>query len=289
MTKNISAIRLFLVAVVVSACDGRPSSNVLDLKAAPESPAAVNPPIPDPIPPTTPTPTPTGSVPGRLYTTDALIFNGDGAWSSEAVNLEGILKSHGLTYSAVSSAQIDAMTDAQFATYGMFVWPGGSGSQQLSSLTDAARTRIRNAVVDTGLGFVGFCAGAFLAVSPAPASGQAPSWLSLIPQNYLNYYYLENQGVTAAMTLETFADGTQHDLVWYGGPVTPNIAGGIVAKYPTGEPAISETKSGNGFVIVSGVHPASPALGIGDTDGLDFDVAWSLLHATLTQTPLPAF
>jgi glutamine amidotransferase-like uncharacterized protein len=229
-----------------------------------------------------------GSIP-RAYQTAALVYNGSGAWTSEVANLESVLKSHGLTYKEVTSAQLGAMTQDELGQYGTLVWPGGSGSSMLSSLSGATRTRIRSAVIDQGVSFVGFCAGAFLAVSPAPAAGSEPGYLSLLSAPVLDYYYLENQGVSYAMTMETFADGSQHDLVWYGGPVTLDLPGGVVARYPTGDPAITEAFSGKGFVIISGVHPASPNLGIGDTDGVDWDVAFSLINAAVTQTPLPAF
>src|SRR4051812_38995165 len=163
----------------------------------------------------------------------------------------------------------------------MFVWPGGSGTQMLNSLSGETRKRIRSAVIDYGVSYLGFCAGAFLGVSPAPSGTNAPAYLSLIPAPVLDYYYLENQGVTYAMTMQTFADGSQHDIVWYGGPVTPNLTGGVVSRYPTGEPSITQAREGAGFVIVSGGHPASPNLGIGDKDGVDLDVVWMLIDAAL--------
>jgi glutamine amidotransferase-like uncharacterized protein len=216
------------------------------------------------------------------------VYNGDGAWTSEVANLESILTSHGQSYQEVTSAQLVALTQDQLGQFGTIVWPGGDGTSMLNSVDGNTRIRIRSAVLDQGVGYVGFCAGAFLGVSPAPAAGQPPGYFSLIPAPVLDYYYLENQGVSYAMTLETFADGSQHNIVWYGGPVTPNIAGGVVAKYPTGDPAVTEAFSGKGLVVVSGVHPASPDLGIGSTAG-DFDVAWSLMNAAITQKLLPAF
>ncbi|HUP55853.1 MAG TPA: BPL-N domain-containing protein [Bdellovibrionota bacterium] len=272
---------LAALALATTACE----SDGTSLARAPgggSDPA--NPGIPGaPADPGTPPETP------RAYTTAALLFNGSGAWTSEVANLKTVLSSHGLSYKEVTSAQVSAMTVDEMASYGMFVWPGGSGTQMLSSLNGETRKRIRSAVVDRGVGFVGFCAGAFLAVSPAPSGTSAPAYFSLIPAPILDYYYLENQGVTWDMTTYTFADGSRKDIVWYGGPVTPDIQGGVVAKYPTGEPAITQFRSGKGFVIVSGGHPASPDLGIGDTDGVDLDIAWLLLNATLSGKPLPAF
>ena len=80
-------------------------------------------------------------------------------------------------------------------------------------------------------------------------------------------------------------------ILWYGGPVTPNV--GVIAKYPTGDPAISEMWSGNGFVVLSGVHPTMTqsdldSLGVTpDTDDTAF--AWQLFNAALNQQPLQTF
>ena len=277
---------LFAAMVAATGCDS--TTEVSQLVPGPAKPTSLDPSAPTGTsnPPTT---TPPAGTTTRTFTTAALVYNGDGAWTSEVANLESVLKSHSLSYQEVTSAQLAALTQDEMGQFGTIIWPGGSGTSMLNSLSGATRIKIRSAVIDQGVSFVGFCAGAFLAVSPAPAAGQAPGYLSLISAPVLDYYYLENQGVTDAMTLESFADGTQHDLVWYGGPVTLNIAGGVVAKYPTGDPAITEAFSGNGFVIISGVHPASPNLGIGDTDGIDLDVAYSLINAALTRTPLRAF
>jgi hypothetical protein len=100
-------------------------------------------------------------------------------------------------------------------------------------------------------------------------------------------------GTTAAfeMTLESFPDGTTQDILWYGGPVTPS--NGVVAKYPTGEPAISEMWSGNGFVIIAGLHPdltqaTLSALGVTPSTSSQA-TAWRIFSAALHQQPLPTF
>ena len=231
----------------------------------------------------------------RSYSTDALVFNGVGAWQDEVTSLESILTSHGANYQEVNSAQLDAMSVDEIAKFGLMIFPGGAGGTMAAGVSAATHANLREAVQVRGVSYIGFCAGSFVAVAPAPAAGQDVSYgFGVVAGPELGYYMLENQGVTAAMTLESFADGTTRDLVWYGGPITPNSPKGVIAKYPTGDPAISEMWSGNGFVILSGVHPAAPqstrtAFGMTDTDGLDFDLAWTLLSAALNQTVLPAF
>jgi len=93
------------------------------------------------------------------------------------------------------------------------------------------------------------------------------------------------------MTDLTFADGSKQDILWYGGPVTPSTPGGVIAKYPDGNPAITELWSGKGFVILSGVHPTADqatlsAVGMSSTDGTHQDTAWNLINAGIHQQAL---
>jgi hypothetical protein len=105
---------------------------------------------------------------------------------------------------------------------------------------------------------------------------------------------MSKQGLTLAMLSSSFPGGRHRDLLWYGGPITPEIPGGVLARYPDGTPAITQILSGNGFVIISGLHPALPresitALGLEDSDGSDEDFAWQLLEAMIQKRPLQAF
>ena len=231
----------------------------------------------------------------RAFKTDALVYNGPGTWADEVPALENILSQHGASFKEVNAADLNAMSLDDLDQFGMIVWPGGLGGTQMLSLTSATKLKLRQAVQDRGVSWIGFCAGSFVAVAPTPEPGKDPSYgLSIVNAPELQYYYLENQGTDIAMTKANFADGTSRDLVWYGGPVTPEFDGGVVAKYPNGQAAISETWSGNGFVMLSAVHPAAPQLtrtffGLNDSDGLDFDIAWKLLEATLKQSEIQAF
>jgi glutamine amidotransferase-like uncharacterized protein len=234
-------------------------------------------------------------IPGRTYKVDVLLFGGDGTWAPEVSSLKSILSSHNATYRTVNSAELNAMSLDEIASYGVIVWPGGSGGTQASSLTFATRARLREAVQVRGVSWIGFCAGAFVAVAPKPSPGQDVSYgIGIVDGPVLDYYYLEYEGTAIAMTLEKFADGSTRDLLWYGGPVTPNLPGSVVAKYPTGDAAISEMWSGNGFVVLSAVHPTAPqsirdSYGLVDSDGTDFELTWNLIEAAKDQKPLPVF
>jgi glutamine amidotransferase-like uncharacterized protein len=246
-------------------------------------------------PGTTPLPGgPTQSV-QRNYTTDALVFAGNGTWGSEVTSIETILASHGATYQEVSSAQLDAMTLQQLEQFGVLVFPGGEGGTEAGSLSAATHANLRAAVQQGGVSYIGFCAGAFIGEAPAPAPGGDVSYgLGIVNGPVLDVYPLENQGVDYQMVELSYADGTTQDTLWYGGPVTFSGAGEVVAKYPDGTPAVSQTWSGAGFVILSGTHPTADAailaaLGLTSNDGTHTDTAWNLIQAALHQTPQAAF
>jgi hypothetical protein len=82
-------------------------------------------------------------------------------------------------------------------------------------------------------------------------------------------------------------------MIWWDGPATPAWSGGVIARYPDGKPAISQTRTGLGFVIVSGPHPEAPASWQWDSgtdpDGVDHDIAAKLIRAAMNKTPLPAY
>jgi glutamine amidotransferase-like uncharacterized protein len=241
---------------------------------------------------------PGGPPPGgdtREYHTDALVFTGPGTWSAEVTNLVAILKENGATYETASAAKLESMSVDDLAKYGVLIFPGGSGGTQAGSVSDDTHARLREAVQSRGVNYVGFCAGAWIAVAPKPAPGKDVSYgFGVAEGPVLDFYYLTDQGVDVAMTMHSFADGTKRDIVWYGGPVTPEWPSGVVARYPNGQPAISQTFSGKGLVVIAATHPAAPqsirdAYGVTDKDGLDFDVAWNLIAAALHQRPLPAY
>lgn len=253
----------------------------------PDSPATPLPPVPEaPLPPPPPAPE------ARFYSTDALLFAGSGTWAAEVSSLRAILESKGASYQVVSSSELNALTLQELGEFGVLIFPGGSGGTQASSLKSATRERIRQAVQELGVGYTGFCAGAFIAVAPAPAPGRDVIYgLGVVDGPVLDYYELENQGVTASMTLLTLADGSTRDVLWYGGPVTPDRAGDVIARYPNGDAAISQMDSGKGFVVIAGGHPGVPAssksaLGLRDSDGDDFEITWQLIRAAMKHERL---
>ncbi len=233
-----------------------------------------------------------GSSAPRAYATDALIFNGLGVSTSDWQNTERIVRDEGLSYELANTAQLNAMSAEKLASFGVIIVPGGSGGTIYSNLTAATRLRVRKAVQEAGVGYVGFCAGAWVAVGPeATGNATAAYGMAVAPGAVLDYYYPPGKSNVTAMVDVIFAGGENRSLVWYGGPATPEWKGGVVARYDTGEPAISQIRSGKGFVVISGPHPEAPqgwrsAAGY-DRDGLDYDIALAMIRAATTGEGMP--
>jgi glutamine amidotransferase-like uncharacterized protein len=225
----------------------------------------------------------------RSFTTDVLVFTGSGTWATEIPDAEALLTANGATYQEATSSDLNAMSAEQMASYGMIFIPGGEGSTEAESVSAATHANLRTAVQSLGLSYVGFCAGAFVAVAPAPTAGQDVSYgFGVVNGALLNYY--TGPGTTAdfELTLETFANGASQNILWYGGPVTPDT--GVIAKYPTGDPAISEMWSGNGLVIIAGVHPDLSQASLNELgvspDASAQSVAWQIFDAAIKQQPI---
>jgi hypothetical protein len=207
-------------------------------------------------------------------------------------DVEALLTAHGATYQEVTSAQLDAMSAQDMAQFGVIYIPGGEGGTEAAGTSSATHANLRAAVQQLGVSYVGFCAGAFVAVAPAPAPGGDVSYgFGVVDGPVLDYYTGPGSDQTYAQTLESYPDGSSENILWYGGPVTPTT--GVVAKYPTGDPAISQIQSGNGLVLIGGVHPdlsqsSLDALGV-TPDTPAQDIAWAILNAAITRQPLPTF
>jgi hypothetical protein len=221
------------------------------------------------------------------YNTDVLIYAGDAAAYGDPEALTEIAKSRGMTSKAVTSAELNQMSLDDLSKFGVIAWPGGYAGVMSDSLTQQTRDNIQKAVKERGVGFVGICAGAFIAVSPDTKSG-----LSVVTASELPYYHLEDEGTDDAMVGVNFTQGSGRQLIWWGGPSLPEWKGGVIARYSdTKQPAIAETWSGNGLVILSGPHPEAPEdwrtkLSLTDSDGLDQDYAGQMLEAAAKQQPM---
>lgn len=224
--------------------------------------------------------------------TDVLIYGGSGSWGDEIDSLKDILAANGKTYAEYDDKQFNEATDADLDRYTLVIFPGGDSNDVSKNLTRETRERVRRAVVERGLNYFGLCSGAWLVVSPEikenPYGFQFVTgpWLKQTPFHAMKLEY--------AVTNAIFPNGSRRKLLWFGGPITPDIPGGVIAKYADGNPAITQMKAGKGFVILSGLHPTATKkilakINLYEKEAIDPALSWELLQAGLTGKPVTAF
>jgi VCBS repeat protein/biotin protein ligase-like protein len=223
----------------------------------------------------------------QLNSTRVLIFNGTGTSSTDVTAVENVVKTAGLGYKTANSSQLDAMSQSQLAAYKLFIVPGGDSIKIGNNLTSKATMNVRNAVAQNGLNYLGLCAGGFFGGFSKYNGLNLTSgvWFSL----YADYY----KGIHKEAVTISFPSGKKLDVYWQNGPDLSGW-GSVVGKYPNGRAALTEGHWGNGFVLLSGIHPEAPAVwryGMNFNTPLDVDLAYAatLVTAAFNGTMLPHY
>ena len=214
----------------------------------------------------------TGCQTGDLRPADVapiLLFSGLGTSPGDVAALENILTREHLEYSTIGTRQLNGLTESEIRRYGLLIIPGGNFEAIGKSLTSAATANVRSAV-QSGLDYLGICAGA-----------------------RFGFYAAEARGIRKSTVAITDAGGQTLDQYWEDGPQL-NGWGAVVARYPDGTPAVVEGMYGSGWVILSGVHPEAPAdwrRGMDFRTPADTDNAYAaaLIRAALNRESLPHF
>ena len=134
------------------------------------------------------------------------------------------------------------------------------------------------------MNYLGICAGAFFAGS-SPYKG-----LNLTEGVRFKFYALENRNIRKAAVRIEIAGSATLDHYWEDGPQLTGW-GNVVAKYPDGTPAIVQGTNGDGWVVLSGVHPEAPdswrrGLTFNTPAQVDNAYAATLIGAALHRMPL---
>jgi hypothetical protein len=211
-----------------------------------------------------------------------LLFDGTGASRSDVAAIGRILERHHINYFMADSARLSEMGASELSAYRLLIIPGGNFIDLGNNLTSGATANVRSAV-QHGLNFMGICAGAFFAGN-SPSNG-----LNLTSGVKFGFYSDEARGIRKEVASITVAAGPTLEQFWEDGPELSGW-GAVVGKYPDGTPAIVEGNSGNGWVVLSGVHPEAPASWRG---GMPFTTpaatneayAWTLIEAALNRLP----
>jgi len=222
---------------------------------------------------------------GSASTSPILLFNGSGVSPNDVAAVEGILKNNHLRYSTAKSSQLNHMAQSQILRYRLLIIPGGDFVEIGNGLTPGATGNIREAVKD-GLNYLGICAGGFFAGKYDPPY----HGLDLTSGVRFGFYAAGSRGVRKAAVSISVAGGPTLDQYWEDGPEFTGW-GSVIGKYPDGKPAIVEGTFGNGWVILSGVHPEAPAswrrgLTFNTPSSADNAYAGTLVRAALNRTPL---
>jgi glutamine amidotransferase-like uncharacterized protein len=215
-----------------------------------------------------------------------LLFNGTGTSPGDVAALEKILSTANLKYATVNSSQLNGISESQIQKYRLLILPGGNFEHIGNNLTSNTTGNIRNAI-QSGLNYLGICAGAFFAGN-SPYNG-----LNLTAGSRFGFYAAEARGIRKAAVAITAVAGQTLDQYWEDGPQLTGW-GAVVAKYPDGTPAIVEGTFGNGWVILTGVHPEAPASwrrGMDFKTPVDIDNAYAttLIRAALNRELLPRY
>jgi glutamine amidotransferase-like uncharacterized protein len=235
-----------------------------------------------------------------------LLFTGTGTSPDDVAAIVTILNSSHLSYSTVNSFQLNWMAESQISAYRLLVVPGGNFVNMGNSLTAGTAANVRNAVKG-GMNYLGICAGGFLAgIFPAPynsfnlSSGVKfgfyfPEKNGSLPGHWSDLYGFHPEvgpryETRKAAVRITTAEGPALDQYWESGPRFTGW-GEVVGKYPDGTPAIVQGSVGQGWVILSGVHPEAPASwrrGMAFNTPVSDDTAYArmLIVAALNRTTL---
>ena len=216
-----------------------------------------------------------------------LLFDGTGASPNDVAAIEALLNKNQLKYSTANSSQLNGMSTSQLSHYRLLIVPGGNFIEIGRGLTPAATANIRNAV-QNGVNYLGVCGGAFFASTYSGYNG-----LNLTSGVRFAFYSAEEKGIRKASVPITVVDGPTLEHYWEDGPQLSGW-GVAVGKYPDGTPAIAEGRFGEGWVVLSGVHPEAPAnwrKGMSFTSSADLDNAYAetLIHAALNGKSLPHY
>src|SRR3954454_1290873 len=179
-----------------------------------------------------------------------LLFNGTGTSHNDVAAIETLLDKNRIAYSTANSAQLDEMSAARLREYRLGIIPGGDFTRIGTGIRKDTAAKLHDAV-QHGVNYLGICGGAFFA-------GRSPyNGLNLTSGVQFHFYSAEARGVRKAAVPIAGAGTPALDQYWEDGPQLTGW-GAVVGRYPDGTPAVVQGQSGEGWVILSGVHPEAP-------------------------------
>ena len=213
-----------------------------------------------------------------LETANVAVFNDGGVSRRSLENLLNDLRHHpGLHVQPVTAAQIQA---GQLSKFDVVIFPGGSGGGQAKSLGKSGRDIVRKFVTDGG-GYVGICAGAYLASADYDWSLHILDAKVLDRKHWARGFGNVRIKASAAATKSLQFKSAEPTVYYHQGPLlspahndqipdyqewgsfmTEVRKNGVPGGVMPGTTAIAAGQFGSGRVLAFSPHPES-------TDGLD--------------------
>ena len=221
------------------------------------------------------------SSPGRI-----LLFVGRGTSPNDVAALERVLTGGRFDYSTATSQQLDDLKESELRAYRLVVVPGGNFEDIGNGLDAGTTVRLRSAI-GNGLNYLGVCAGAFFA-GHSPYNG-----LNLTSGVRFPFYAAEDRGIRKTAVAVSTPEGPTLDHYWEDGPQLAGW-GEVVAKYPDGTPAVVQGRFGDGWVVLTGVHPEAPeswrhGMNFTTPAGASHAYAATLIDAAASRRRLPHY
>jgi hypothetical protein len=220
----------------------------------------------------------------------AMIYIGSSTWMAEADSIEQTLRTHHYSYQEWTPSQLNQAQGVELEMYQLLIIPGGYAPGLVSELSVDARAMLRTAVREGIMDYLGFCAGAWLAVSPPePDSDHRSYGIGFIDGPMQRHAPMEDAGGDYGLVEARLWDGSVRKLLWWGGPSTPEAAQEgetVLARYPGGEPAISVLRAGKGRAVLSGLHPTATqavlnSIGVQSSESIAPDITLQLVKRAL--------
>src|SRR3954447_21103973 len=215
-----------------------------------------------------------------------LLFNGTGTSHNDVAAIETLLDKNRIAYSTANSPQLDEMSATRLRKYRLVIIPGGDFTRIGTGIRNETAAKLHDAV-QHGVSYLGICGGAFFA-------GRSPyNGLNLTSGVQFHFYSAEERGARKAAVPIAGAGTPALDQYWEDGPQLTGW-GSVIGKYPDGTPAMAQGKSGDGWIILSGVHPEAPESWRGNMDfttpaSVDRAYAVTLIRSAMERRPLPHF
>ncbi len=225
---------------------------------------------------------------GRPGDAPILLFTGTGTSPGDVRAIEAVLDSNHLAYATVNTSRLNEMGERRLRTYRLLIIPGGNFIDIGKGLSTRTTAKVRSAV-QSGLNYLGICAGGFLAGNLHPTYNS----FDLTSGVKFGFYSVEDQGIHKAAVPIAEAEGPTIEHYWEDGPQFTGW-GDIVAKYPDGTPAVVEGNYGAGWMILAGVHPEAPeswrqGMTFKTPASTDNAYAATLIQSGLNRRPLPHY